>query len=103
MKDITGVGPHDLNVANSQVPRAGNALMVQIGSLEYLPDWGIDLAYFLDENVKFQNAAFLTYLVQRLAELSINVAAAAETLNRLFATLDIQISPEETSTALVAR
>lgn len=103
MIDISGVGLHDLNVANTQVPKAGNALMVQIGSLEYLPDWGIDLNYFLDENVRYQNSAFITYLVQRLAELSINVASANETLNRLFADLDIAINPEETSTALVAR
>ncbi len=64
----------DLVILSSPVRKAGNVLSVQLGSLEYAPEFGVDLKYFLDTDLKFQNESFRSYLVQRLTEHQITVA-----------------------------
>lgn len=93
----------DLGVVNTNVPRAGNLLSVQLGSLEYAQLFGIDLKYFLSEDVKFQNASFKAYLVETLANNSINVSSMVEVINNLYSDLKINLAPEENETGLVAR
>lgn len=100
MIDITSIG-QDLVLIDSQVPKAGNILSTQLGSLEYLPDFGVDLKYFLDENFQFQNESFKAYLVQVLAENSINVASVLETIEALYQKYTFILSPSETDGSLV--
>ncbi len=102
MTDIVAVGT-DLQVFNTQTSRAANILSIQIGSLEYEQDLGIDLKYFLSEDFRFQNESFKAYLVQVLANRGINVASVIETVDKLFETLTFNITAEEQTGSLVAR
>lgn len=93
----------DLQVFDTQTPRAANILSVQLGDLEYIPDFGIDKRYFLSENIKFQDASFQSYLVQALANQGINVASVIPLIAKLTSTYKINLQPQETSTGLIAR
>lgn len=85
MKDIIEIKMgEDLKVFDSVVAKAGNVLSVQLGSLEYAPDFGVDLRFFLESEFKFQNESFKAYLVQRLAENQINVAQVIQSVDPLF-------------------
>lgn len=93
----------DLPVANSEAPRAGNVLAVQIGDLEYAQDFGIDLAYFLESEFQIQNESFKSYCVQRLLESNINVVNVQDVVRALFTEYNFQIgSSENTSGGFVA-
>lgn len=102
MIDITSVG-EDINIFDTQTSKAGNILSVQLGSLQYAQDLGIDLAYFLRDDVAFQNESFRAYLVEVLANSGINVSSVVTVIESLYQQYTISISPEETSTGLVAR
>lgn len=100
MTDISGTGD-DIRLFDSQVPKASNILSVQLGSLEYAQDLGVDLDYFLSKNFEFQNQSFNNYLVEVLTRNGINVASMKQVIHNLFEELKFEIKPEETSTALV--
>jgi hypothetical protein len=105
MIDITSFNEttDDLNTFDTQVPRAGNILSIQIGSLEYEPELGIDLRYFLSEDFRFQNESFRSYLIEILANNGINVASVTEEVENLFQQYTFNLTPEETGGGLVAR
>ncbi len=103
MMDIVGFTDDDLRMFDSQVPRAANILHTQLGSLEYEPLLGIDLAYFLDEKFSFQNESFKAYLVQVLANRGINVSSVEETIENLYTQLTISVKSDENSSSLVLR
>lgn len=100
---ISAENGQDLGLLDTLTPRAGNILSVQVGSLEYEQDLGIDLAYFLSEDFEFQNESFRAYLIQVLANRGINVASMTEAVSSLFTQLNINVSAQENSTALLAR
>lgn len=102
MKDITEFNGNDLSLFETQVPKAGNILSVQLRSLEYAPTLGIDLKYFLQEGIIFQNESFKSYLVEVLANRGINLSTFESTIENLFANYELNLAPEETSTGLVA-
>lgn len=93
----------DLVLLDTQAPKAKNILNVQIGSLEYAQDLGIDLEYFLKDDLRFQNESFKAYLTQVLANRGVRVTELTETLNALYADYLFKIAPEENDTALIAR
>jgi hypothetical protein len=93
----------DMGVLDTQTMKAANILSVQLGALEYAKDLGIDLKYFLSEDFKFQNESFKSYLIEVLANRGINVSSVVETVEALFSQYNFNLSPEETSTGLVAR
>ncbi len=104
MMDITHVADgDDLGFYNTQTTRAGNILSVQVGSLEYAKDLGIDLEFFLSDSFRFQNDSFKAYLIEVLANQGINVASLVDTLDSLFEKYTFVISPDETTTGLIAR
>lgn len=104
MMDIVGFTEKGMQTYDTQTQRAQNILATQIGDLEYVPEtFGIDLRYFLTENVQFQNENFRGYIVQALASQGINVASIQEILNALDTEYNINLSPQEVSTGLVAR
>jgi hypothetical protein len=103
MIDITSMDASGMGTYNTQTHRAANILQIQIGSLEYCPLIGIDLKYFLNEELRFQNESFQAYLVQTLAEKSINVASLFESLDALSSTYNINLTPDEQSTGMIAR
>lgn len=102
MIDIIDVST-DLQMLDTQAHRAANILSVQLGALEYWPDGGIDLKYFLTADIKFQNDSFKGYIVQQLAYRGINVIDVMSVIRPLFEQYNIKISSKETTTALVAR
>ncbi len=102
MIDIVSVGS-DIGVYDTQTARAGNILSVQFGALEYAQDLGIDLAFFLSDEFRFQNAAFKSYLIEVLANRGIDVSTVVETINTLYTRLTFNLTSEKTSTGLIAR
>jgi hypothetical protein len=75
----------DLGIADTAVSKAANVLSIQLGDLEYEPTFGVDLKYFLNSEIKFQNASFKAYLIQRLTEHLVNVAQVVETVEAIYA------------------
>ncbi len=92
MKDITRIQDgEDLEVVDTIAPKAANVLSIQLGALEYRPTFGVDLAFFLESPLEFQNESFKAYLIQRLTEESVNVSACIDTVNALFSTLSFKV------------
>ena len=102
MIDIVGVGD-DLNLADTENFRAANILSVQLGGLEYQPLMGIDLDYFLAEEVQFQTESFKSYCIEVLANFGVNVAQVTQVDNTLFSEFNFELVPKENTTALIAR
>ncbi len=103
MIDIVDFDGSDIVLVDTQTARAANILSVQLGSLEYLKDFGIDLRYFLQPGIEFQNASFRGYLVEVLAQRGINVATLNTVLRDLDALYQFNLAPDDSSTGLVAR
>lgn len=107
MRDIVGIGTGvsaDLSMFDTQAPRAANILSVQLEALEYAPDFGIDLKYFLNEDFQFQNESFKSYLIERLANSAINVSSVIETLESLYTNYTFNLSADTSSDgSLIAR
>src|SRR5690348_6038468 len=93
----------DLRLFDTQTTRAANILSVQLGSLEYAKDLGIDLSFFLSEAFRFQDESFKAYLIQVLADRGINISNLIDTVENLFRQYTLNISPDETNTGLIAR
>ncbi len=102
MIDIVSIGT-DIGTFNTDVSRAANILSVQVGALEYAPNLGIDLNYFLSSDFSFQNESFKSYLIQVLANKGINVASVAELIDNLFTTFTFNLVPDQTVGSLIAR
>lgn len=103
MKDIVDVTTKDLVVFESDVPRATNILSVQLGSLEYAKDLGIDLAYFLQDTFRIQTASFKSYLIETLANRGINVASVLEIVDLFSTQFIFEVGNEDNGTGLIAR
>lgn len=92
MLDISeAVNGNDLTLTNSAVMKAGNLLSIQLGVLDYAPDFGVDFKYFLESNFQIQIETFKTYLIQRMTENQINVTEVAQVVSDLFSTLNFGI------------
>lgn len=102
MIDLIGVGT-DFEFADTQTQKGKNVLSVQLGALEYAPEFGVDIKYFLSEDFKFQNDSFKSYLVQVLANNGINVASVLDTVNALFEEYEFNLVPPESAGTLIAR
>lgn len=73
----------DLRIEEASAPKAGNVLMIQLGDLEYAPEFGVDKKFFLDSTLEFQNESFKAYLIQRLTEHQVNVAGVTTSIEAL--------------------
>lgn len=103
MIDIVSVSPTDLVIQDTQTVRAANIFSVQIGDLTYQLDFGVDMKYFFNESFKFQNDSFKSYLVQRLANYSINVGNVVEVIDNLSSDFDFYLNPSSSDGALISR
>lgn len=102
MKDIVyKADGKDLALVDTQNHKAANILSVQIGALEYIPEFGIDIRYFLTQGVEFQDESFRAYLVQRLADFGINVQTVTETVENLYSRYIFELSRQTQSDGLV--
>lgn len=102
LKDIVALEGSDLGVSQSEAERAGNILATQIGTLEYAPEMGIDLKYFLESEFRIQNASFKAYLVQRLLEQRVNVINVISVINKLSSEYTFQIGSSDKTGSLIA-
>lgn len=99
MLDIVQVEDElDLGFGDTATIKAANVLSVQLGSLEYAQDFGIDQRFFLSSDFQFQNESFKAYMIERLTQHQINVATVTETLEALFSRYVFAVSGAETST-----
>ena len=64
---------NDLEFMASELPRAENLIGVQLGSLVFQPDWGVDLQHFLNPNYEIQAECFESHLIQRIGFWGMNV------------------------------
>lgn len=104
MIDVSvGAAGLDLATYNTDTNRATNILSVQTGALEYAPDFGIDLDFFLSPDFKFQTESFKAYCIERLASHGINVTALTESVQSLFTQFNFEVEANSTSTSMVAR
>lgn len=103
MVDIIKVDAPDMGIYDTQTNRAANILSVQVGQLTYAPDLGIDLKYFLANEYKVQNESFRSYLIQVLANNSINVASVLTEVDSLSERLIFNLVPSENNQQLIAR
>lgn len=99
--DIVSTNGPDLGIARTDTARAGNILSVQLGSLEYAPNFGIDLKFFLDSEFQIQNASFKAYLVERLLAQQVNVVNVLEVINTLSASYIFGIGDRDSGTELI--
>lgn len=93
----------DMGFYDTQTTRAKNILSTQLGSLVYAPDLGINLKFFLSEEFSFQTDSFKSYLIQVLANNSINVQTIDEVITNLYQVFGFNLTPEQTDTALITR
>lgn len=101
MIDIVGIGEGsggDIRTFDAQTSKAANVLSVQLGYLEYAPDFGIDLEFFIQEDFQFQNESFKSYLIQRLSEHHVNVNQVIETIENLYAQLTFIVGDADKNT-----
>ncbi len=78
---LTPIEGKDLPVANTIAPKAGNVVNIQLGSLDFAKDFGVDLEYFINADFQFQSDSFKAYLVQRLTQHKVNVSRVISLLN----------------------
>lgn len=103
MIDIVSAGDTGLGIYDTDTEKAGNVLSVQLGSLEYASQLGIDLKYFLSEDFSFQNESFQAYLVEVLASNGINVSRVTQTIMDLYEKYTLEVSATAAGTELIAR
>lgn len=103
MRDIVDVNTKDLVIFESDVPRATNILSVQLGSLEYAKDLGIDMAYFLQESFQIETESFKAYLIETLANRGINVNDVREVVDKLSTKFIFEVGTEDNGTGLITR
>lgn len=85
----------DLGMAITEVSKAGNVVSTQLQSLEYAPNFGVDLKYFLTSEFRFPNASFKSYLIQRLTESQITVTSVIEVVENLFRELSFTVGDSD--------
>lgn len=92
MKDIILIEDgRDIRVEDSIVPKAANLLGTQLGRLIYEQDFGVDIAFFLDNPVIFENESFKSYLIQQLAQRNINTIDALNIVENLYSELTLTL------------
>lgn len=102
MTDIYAIDT-DMRIMETDIPKGTNILSIQLGSLEYQQDFGIDLDYFLNEKIKFQNESFKAYLTQRLAAYGVTVASLEDVAHNLYRDYIFNLAPVENDTGFMAR
>jgi hypothetical protein len=94
----------DLDVENTDVMKAKNILDTQTGSLNITPelrDFGVDLEYFIQDGLEFQNESFRAYLVSRLVAYQLNVASIASAFEDFSDNIGIELSRDNDESRVI--
>jgi hypothetical protein len=94
MMDIISI-TDDIRFLDTQAVKARNVLVTQLDSLEYAPTFGVDIAYFLDENFVFQDESFKAYLINRLTASGINVNEVVDVVSDLYRSYTFKVGNEK--------
>lgn len=86
----------DLGTADSVVMKAGNIISTQEGTLDYAPNFGVDLKFFLFSSIRIQKESFKAHLVERLAFNQVNVNEIIEEFNSLYMGLVFDVTGANT-------
>ena len=106
MIDMIGfdAGFNDITTENSDIHRAANILKTQLGRLNIykaVREFGVDLEFFFQDGLLFQNSSFRAYLVQRLAESQVNVSSILSSFEDFKDELLITLSNAETQSRVI--
>lgn len=82
----------ELRTADTDVYKAENILMVQLGALYYEQDFGIDLTRFIDPGVEIQLETFRAYTVDRLIANGVQVYTVQTVVDKFMAKINYTIS-----------
>lgn len=93
-------GVNDITFPDGEVVRAKNLFEVQVGSLYYLPAWGVDLEFFLNPEYQIQNESFEAHLVQRLGEFGFNVLSLTIEAKEFVRELDFTFGQNQNQTLI---
>ena len=74
-------------MSNTDVFKAENILNIQINSLYYAQDLGIDLARFVNSDVEIQPKTFRAYTVQELTRQGVQLQTVATAINQFMSTI----------------
>jgi hypothetical protein len=85
---------NELKAIDTSVYKARNVLSVQIGSLSYAPNFGIDYDLFFNSDLQIQDQTFQAYAVSKLAENGINPVDVLTEKNTLDENLLITIDDQ---------
>jgi hypothetical protein len=101
MIDIVSVAD-DLGFFDTETTRAANILSVQLGALEYAPDLGVDLQYFMSPEFEFQNETFRAYLLERLTNSGISVGRVDQIVESLYSKYTFNLPGSRDGGGLIA-
>lgn len=89
---------HDdnLQTADTDVYKGENILRIQVGTLVYAQELGIDLARFIDPGVSIQPETFRAYTVQELVKQGVRIETVLEKFNNVDAVLKYTAAQTET-------
>lgn len=76
-----------LQMSNTDVFKAENILNIQINSLYYAQDLGIDLVRFINSDVEIQPETFRAYTVQELTRQGIQLQTVETATNQFMSTI----------------
>lgn len=92
----------DLRVADAVSPKAAAIVSVQVGSLEYAPNLGVDKRYFLQEGLEFPLASWKSHVVEQLTKQMVNVFAVRDLERLLDVTHTFEVGDgQDTTGALI--
>lgn len=84
-----------LQMSNTDVFKAENILNIQIGSLYYAQDLGIDLARFVNSDVNIQPETFRAYTIQELTRQGVQLQTVITAFENFMSTITYTASEPE--------
>lgn len=88
MRDIND----NFEIVDTNLFKARNVLITQLGSLYYQPELGINIEMFITSGIAFQESVFRTHVIEQLIANNV-VLSSLEPIAELFETIyDIKIA-----------
>lgn len=68
MIDLIKFQNGDLRFQDTNLKKAASVMETQLGSLEYLPEFGCDYNYFLKSDISFQAESLRSHIIEKLSQ-----------------------------------
>lgn len=102
MIDIDKFESGDIVFKDTNIHKASNILKTQLGSLAFNESFGVDVVYFLNRDLKFQNESFKSYLLQKLSENGIVISENYMLVDKFIQHIGFGVNNQENTTSLIA-